>query len=52
MSSVIAGFIPKASATEGLGYQKPGSASGKDPLFPKWLCTANLPSGLITTSCE
>ena len=52
MSSVIAGFIPKASATEGLGYQKPGSAAGKDPLFPKWLCTANLPSGLITTSCE
>jgi hypothetical protein len=52
MSSVIAGFTPKASAAAGLGYQKPGSAAGKDPLFPKWLCTANLPSGIITMGCD
>ena len=52
MAPVIAAFTPKASAAAGLGYQKPGSASGKDPLFPKWLCTANLPSGLITMTCE
>jgi hypothetical protein len=52
MARVIAGFTPKASPAAGLGYQKPGSATGKDPFFPRWLCTANLPSGLTTIGCE
>ena len=52
MASVIAGFTPKASGAAGLGYQKPSSAPLKDSLFPRWLCTANLPSGLITMGCQ
>jgi hypothetical protein len=52
MAPVIAGFVPKASSAAGLGYQKASSTPAKDPLFPRWLCTANLPSGLITMGCE
>jgi hypothetical protein len=52
MTSVIADFMPKTASAVGLGYQKPASTSGHDPLFPRWLCTANLPPGLITMSCE
>ena len=51
MAKVIAGFKPTASGLTGYGYQAVSSANGTDPLFPKWLCTASLPSGLVTMSC-
>ena len=52
MASVISDFAPKSSAAQGFGYQRPSSGSVHDPLFPRWLCTANLPSGLITMGCS
>ena len=53
MASVIADFAPKpGSSTQGFGYQRPTSTSIQDPLFPRWLCTANVPSGLITMGCS
>jgi hypothetical protein len=52
MAKVIADFTPKAPSAQGLGYQKPTAGQAKDPLFPRWLCTAHLPSGLVTTSCD
>jgi hypothetical protein len=53
MASVVADFAPKAGASSvGFGYQKPSSSSVNDPLFPKWLCTAGLPSGLVTLGCN
>jgi hypothetical protein len=52
MASVIADFTPKAASAAGLGYQKPGGVSSKDQLFPQWLCTANVPAGLITMRCK
>jgi hypothetical protein len=52
MASIIADFAPKLSAAKGFGYQKPSSISVHDPLFPQWLCTANLPSGIVTMGCS
>ena len=53
MASVVANFTPKAgSASVGFGYQKPSTTSVSDPLYPRWLCTANLPSGLVTPGCS
>jgi hypothetical protein len=52
MASVINNFVPKASSAQGYGYQRPSSGSVHDPLFPHWLCTANVPSGLITMGCS
>ena len=53
MASVVADFAPKSgAASQGFGYQKPSSTSVHDPLFPHWLCTANLPSGLVTMGCS
>jgi hypothetical protein len=51
MASVIADFVPTAASAKGFGYQAPSSTSTPDPLFPQWLCSANLPSGLVTLSC-
>jgi hypothetical protein len=52
MAPVVAGFTPKSASALGLGYQKASSTPVKDPLFPHWLCTANLPPGLITMGCQ
>ena len=52
MSSVINNFVPKTSSVQGYGYQRPSSGSVHDTLFPRWLCTANVPSGLITMGCS
>jgi hypothetical protein len=52
MSSMVANFTPTAANTINYGYQKPQSASVVDPLFPRWLCTASVPSGLITMGCS
>jgi hypothetical protein len=52
MSSVINNFTPRTSSLQGFGYHRPASGSVHDPLFPHWLCTANVPSGLITMGCS
>jgi hypothetical protein len=52
MAKVIADFKPTASGTSGYGYQAVSTKNGNDPLFPQWLCSANLPSGLVTMSCK
>jgi hypothetical protein len=51
MATVIADFKPKVAAATSFGYQTPGSAA-YDQLFPQWLCTASVPSGLITMGCQ
>jgi hypothetical protein len=51
MAPMIADFAPTAASAKGFGYQAPSATSAADPLFPQWLCSANLPSGLITLGC-
>jgi hypothetical protein len=51
MASVIADFTPRTAAAAAFGYQGPSSTQTYDPLFPQWLCTASLPSGLVTMGC-
>jgi hypothetical protein len=51
MAQVIANFTPTNPAAAGYGYQMPSSASVYDPLFPQWLCSVNLPQGLVTPGC-
>jgi hypothetical protein len=51
MAPVIADFVPTAASAKGFGYQAPSPASMPDALFPQWLCSANLPSGLVTLGC-
>ena len=52
MSTMVADFTPTAANSINYGYQKPKSGSVVDPLFPRWLCTADVPSGLITMGCS
>jgi hypothetical protein len=52
MASVITNFVPRTSSATGLGYHKPSFTSVHDPLFPRWLCTADLPAGLVTMGCS
>jgi hypothetical protein len=52
MATLVSNFTPTAANTINYGYQKPKSGSVADPLFPRWLCTANVPSGLITMGCS
>jgi hypothetical protein len=52
VAPVIADFVPKTASAAGLGYQKPSSTPIKDELFPRWLCTASLPAGLVTMGCN
>jgi hypothetical protein len=52
MATVIANFTPTNAAAAGYGYQVPSSTPIYDPLFPKWLCNVNLPSGLVTMGCQ
>jgi hypothetical protein len=51
MATVISNFTPTVSAAKAYGYQQPSSGNVSDPLFPQWLCTVNLPSGLVTKGC-
>jgi hypothetical protein len=51
MATVIADFAPTAASAKSFGYQMPSSTPSADKLFPQWLCTANLPSGLVTLGC-
>jgi hypothetical protein len=52
MATVIANFTPTNAAAVRYGYQTPSSTQVSDPLFPKWLCNVNLPSGLVTLGCQ
>ena len=52
MSGLVYNFQATASGASTKGYQWPLGSSVADPLFPKWLCTANVPSGLITMGCS
>jgi hypothetical protein len=49
MANVISDYTPTNVTAANYGYHVP--SGGQDSLFPKWLCNANLPSGLVTTSC-
>ena len=52
MASVIADFVTTTASAVNLGYHKPTSIPDHDVLFPHWLCTANIPSGLVTMGCD
>ena len=51
MATVIANFTPQPASAAGYGYQVPSASPTYDPLFPQWLCNANLPAGLVTMGC-
>jgi hypothetical protein len=53
MSGMITNFASLNASATGYGYQRPRTTTPQtsDPLFPQWLCTANLPAGLITMHC-
>ena len=50
MAQIVSALVPKAVAATGYGYQTP-SAAIYDSLFPQWLCSVNLPTGLVTMGC-
>jgi hypothetical protein len=52
MATLIANFTPTNSIAVSYGYQMPSPAPAYDALFPKWLCSAHLPAGLVTNGCE
>ena len=51
MATVIANFVPTAAAAKSYGYQAVSTVSRYDPLYPQWLCTVTLPTGLVTPGC-
>jgi hypothetical protein len=51
MATVIANFTPTNAAAKAFGYQPPSTTSVYDPLYPQWLCSVTLPSGLVTPGC-
>ena len=51
MASMIYSFYPQTNAAKTLGYHVPSSTPVWDPLFPGWLCSASVPSGLVTMGC-
>jgi hypothetical protein len=51
MATLIANFKPSTDEAQSYGYQPPTTAEVYDPLFPQWLCSVNLPSGLVTMGC-
>jgi hypothetical protein len=52
MATLISDFTPTNTAAAGFGYQPPSSTPVNDPLFPQWLCTASVPTGLVTMGCQ
>jgi hypothetical protein len=52
MATLIANFTPTNAAAKAFGYQPPSATSTNDPLFPQWLCSVNLPAGLVTKGCN
>jgi Abnormal spindle-like microcephaly-assoc'd, ASPM-SPD-2-Hydin len=52
MASVINNFTPTNTAAISTGYQRADSTPVVDPLFPQWVCSANLPTGLTPMGCK
>ena len=52
MATVVSDFVSSSATQAGYGYHKPSSTSVSDSLFPHWLCTANVPAGLVTMGCS
>ena len=52
MSTVIANYKPANPAAKAFGYQMPQNSSVSDPLFPQWLCSVDIPGGLVTMGCS
>ena len=52
MATVIANFTPTLGAAQSYGYQKPVTNNVEDSFFPQWLCTADVPSGLVVMGCQ
>ena len=52
MSGLVSNFVPKAAGASTFGYQQPSTVSSPDPFYPHWLCSVNLPDGLVTPSCS
>jgi hypothetical protein len=51
MGSVISALVSTNSAAAGMGYQVPSGSESHDALFPQWVCTVNLPAGLVRKGC-
>jgi hypothetical protein len=51
-ATVIANFQVQASQASGWGYQPESANTKYDPLFPQWVCSVNLPPGLVTMGCK
>jgi hypothetical protein len=52
MATVIANFTPALNAARSYGYQAPVPDNLYDSFFPQWLCTAHIPSGLVSMACS
>ena len=51
MANIVSHVAPRFGLAKTYGYQAPGRFPVFDPLFPQWLCSANLPPGLVTMGC-
>jgi len=51
MSWVANNFKPTNSAVTWAGFQTPSYYAASAPLFPTWVCNANLPPGIVTKPC-
>jgi hypothetical protein len=52
MATLIANFTPANQIAKAYGYQLPSTSPVYDPTFPQWLCSVNLPGGLVTMGCQ
>jgi hypothetical protein len=52
MAFAINNFTPTNNAALSSGYQRADSTPVADPLFPQWVCSANLPTGLTPMDCK
>jgi hypothetical protein len=51
MSWVANNFKPTNSSVAWAGFHTPSYSPASAPLFPTWVCNANLPPGLVTKPC-
>lgn len=51
MSWVANNVAPTNSSTTWAGFQTPSYYAATAPLFPTWVCNANLPPGIVTKPC-
>lgn len=51
MQWVVNNVKPTNGAVQWAGYQQPNYSPSNAPLFPWWVCNANIPAGLITKPC-